>query len=53
MGVSNDTSLMEVLLELDISTSNAAILNEGDVGSTVDFLDKVAENATQVLSSFA
>ena len=44
---------MEVLLELDISTSNAAILNEGDVGSTVDFLDKVAENATQVLSSFA
>jgi len=44
---------MDVLLEVEISTTNVTLLNEADVGSTVDFFAKIADFATQVLRSFA
>jgi len=47
--LSSEKTLRNALLEIDIATTNTALLDETDVESTVSFVANVAENATQVL----
>jgi len=47
--VASEEKLNEALSEIDIVTSNAAVLDDEDVGNIADFFTKAAESATQVL----